>query len=74
MFHLLICCFGGQPFVDFDKRGDSLNSKYRSLQPIDPTDWTAEETPLGKRKCSLNFGNNVFETNNSIEKLTHEVV
>ncbi|PAV67603.1 hypothetical protein WR25_02339 [Diploscapter pachys] len=46
MFHLLICCFGGQPFVDFDKRGDSLNSKYRSLQPIDPTDWTAEETPL----------------------------
>ncbi|VDO87664.1 unnamed protein product [Haemonchus placei] len=37
--HLLVlCCYGGQPFVDFH-----LTPAHSSTQQIDPTDWQASD-------------------------------
>ncbi|KIH56723.1 hypothetical protein ANCDUO_13095 [Ancylostoma duodenale] len=40
--HLLVlCCYGGQPFVDFH-----LAPAHSSTQQIDPTDWQASDTAV----------------------------
>ncbi|VDN06166.1 unnamed protein product [Thelazia callipaeda] len=42
--HLLIlCCYGGTPFVDFHA-GSNLKGKYQSMHSVDPTDWIAIDT------------------------------
>ncbi|VDM78901.1 unnamed protein product [Strongylus vulgaris] len=40
--HLLVlCCYGGQPFIDFH-----LAPAHSSTQQIDPTDWQASDTAV----------------------------
>uniref|UniRef100_A0A0M3HFH9 F5/8 type C domain-containing protein n=1 Tax=Ascaris lumbricoides TaxID=6252 RepID=A0A0M3HFH9_ASCLU len=42
--HLLIlCCYGGSPFVDIQLPGDS-KIKHKSTYALDPTDWIAVDT------------------------------
>ncbi|VDK26628.1 unnamed protein product [Anisakis simplex] len=57
--HLLIlCCYGGSPFVDIhlqgpgevDTGGGGSPVKHRSTYALDPTDWIAVDTS-GERFC-----------------------
>lgn len=49
--HLLVlCCYGGQPFVDFH-----LAPAHSSTQQIDPTDWQASDTAGMHETRNLNL-------------------
>uniref|UniRef100_A0A1I7X2A0 CBM_48 domain-containing protein n=1 Tax=Heterorhabditis bacteriophora TaxID=37862 RepID=A0A1I7X2A0_HETBA len=40
LHHLLIlCCYGGQPFINFHS-----NIQHQGTHQIDPTDWVATDT------------------------------
>lgn len=44
---LILCCFGGMPFIDFDSLPSNrlVNKRHQSahLHPLDLTDWIAAD-------------------------------
>uniref|UniRef100_A0A0M3INW3 EGF-like domain-containing protein n=1 Tax=Ascaris lumbricoides TaxID=6252 RepID=A0A0M3INW3_ASCLU len=64
--HLLIlCCYGGSPFVDIQLPGDS-KIKHKSTYALDPTDWIAVDTAGAELNSSLHPDMLAMEPNLSV--------